>query len=1368
MSTGSLIGGVIGAVIGFYAGGNVAAGWAIGSAVGGAVDPERIDGPRLNDRSVQVSTQGVSIPIIYGGIAGAGNVIDSTDLRESDVEGGKGGPTVTTHTYSVTCAILIGEPPRGQTIKGVRRIWADAKLVYDAGTTASGSTQAASVIFASYFTFYGGSETQLPDPTLEAVHGVGNVCAYRGCAYIVFNDLPLQDYGNRLPQFRFETSESADEEVTPLGDIYEPLRVGPWTMTDNGPAHGIGDTLYTTAGGVTLSDTNFGTVAAQNAITGNLGANGSGSYSVNYLSYTTPQNNVCAAFGVGATLAPDPEYIQYALAAVRLADVVVIDNGTGAVEEGIPWCGNLHVYGATPADGVTYWTDDSRVVGGYLTRLNGSDPEFGVLNNCVNYPGTVAVKGNFITSISGVRVPAIPANSLGCMPGDPCVAQVPTQVPGQPSFCINCDGEITPRVSVTWAKVSGTYKQLAAIEYRSGALYQNGLGPVLLPSDPNYSDSAFWESQRDQAVLAGTMRSDLSYPVTVSEVAKGTRGSVTSIQAEEATTTLDAIVSDLCVRSGMAPSLFNVTALAGIQVQGYAVSRQMPARAAIEPLQQTFWWDFVESERKLKAVLRGAAPAITIGLDDLGATEGEDMPLAVVPNRGQEAELPATVEVSYSSRASGYETSTQRARRTTTGSKQTVNIEVAVVMSDQRAADVADVLMYTDWTSRTSREWSTTRKFTKYEPTDIWQIDDGEFVYRVRAIDKSEEGPVIKWKGVDDKPAAYSPSATPAGSGTGVGGVRYDGPMKLELIDCPIVADGNDDAGHYAAAAGYRPSWAGGSAFQSRDAGATFDFVRKMTIKATMGYATSALGAWAGGNQIDEQSSVTIRMHSGTLQTINQNALLNGANLAILGKELFQFKRAELLAPGVYLLTGLLRGRKGTEQHTDSHDINDRFVLFSTSSVYRLPGELAELGASQIWKGVTTGQTLDDATPVDFINTGAGLKPLAPAHLHAIPLANGQRLVRCTRRTRIGGIWRDGVDVPLGEAGEGYQFDLVNTAGDVVATSGTVSSPEWKASGALSQSYLLGRVGLDVRLVGTVLAALREPASPTAGAVDTFNPASGVVLDGQPFGEQGTQLADDGAFMFAAAINGSLPSHVFRFDAASLAAPTHTYTGTLAADCQGVAFDGTFLWISESFSSRVRKLVAADLSVISTFAVSGGPARLFRVGASLWACCSGGADVAEISTATGAVTQRIAIGSIPLDVVASGGFIFVQTGTAIRSYAVSTAALVQSEAIGAFSNVRPQHLTLFDGYAIGVDLGTSELVYLSASTGEYVKRVFVDKLLGVSGSDGTRLFIKVSAPPLGVGTETRAFTQGDFTAFKVRAYQLSSTVGRGFAAELEL
>ena len=69
----------------------------------------------------------------------------------------------------------------------IGRIWADGQAVDQSGLT---------------FRLHEGSEEQLPDPLIAAIEG--EAPAYRGTAYVVFENLDLTPYGNRIPQFNFE------------------------------------------------------------------------------------------------------------------------------------------------------------------------------------------------------------------------------------------------------------------------------------------------------------------------------------------------------------------------------------------------------------------------------------------------------------------------------------------------------------------------------------------------------------------------------------------------------------------------------------------------------------------------------------------------------------------------------------------------------------------------------------------------------------------------------------------------------------------------------------------------------------------------------------------------------------------------------------------------------------------------------------------------------------------------------------------------------------------------------------------------------------------------------------------------------------
>lgn len=181
-AVGTAIGGPVGGAIGSL----------IGSQLDGAVfgrgDRE---GPRLQELAVTTSSYGMPIPRHFGTMRAAGSIIWATDLVESsDESGGKGQPTVTTYSYSISFAVALASRP----IASIGRIWADGNLLRGgAGDLKVGGN----------FRLYTGEGDQQPDPLIAADKGA--LCpAFRGMAYCVFEDLQLADFGNRIPALTFE------------------------------------------------------------------------------------------------------------------------------------------------------------------------------------------------------------------------------------------------------------------------------------------------------------------------------------------------------------------------------------------------------------------------------------------------------------------------------------------------------------------------------------------------------------------------------------------------------------------------------------------------------------------------------------------------------------------------------------------------------------------------------------------------------------------------------------------------------------------------------------------------------------------------------------------------------------------------------------------------------------------------------------------------------------------------------------------------------------------------------------------------------------------------------------------------------------
>jgi hypothetical protein len=197
---GAAVGGAI--VPGFGAALGAAAGRFIGGQIDNAVfgsGTRNREGPRLADLHLQASSEGASIPAVYGRVRLSGQMIWAAQFKEHvnvaggtpAGAGGKGGgagrasTTQTVYTYSLSFAVGLCE----------------GEAARIAGAWANG----APLDLSQYaWRFHDGAEDQAADPLIEAIEGAANAPAYRGLSYVVFEDFPLEAFGNTPPQLSFE------------------------------------------------------------------------------------------------------------------------------------------------------------------------------------------------------------------------------------------------------------------------------------------------------------------------------------------------------------------------------------------------------------------------------------------------------------------------------------------------------------------------------------------------------------------------------------------------------------------------------------------------------------------------------------------------------------------------------------------------------------------------------------------------------------------------------------------------------------------------------------------------------------------------------------------------------------------------------------------------------------------------------------------------------------------------------------------------------------------------------------------------------------------------------------------------------------
>jgi len=201
----SAVGASLGGAIGGSALGLSSAviGRAVGATFGRMID-QRIMGQgsdvvpsgRIDKFHLSHAGEGEAIARSFGRVRLGGQVVwASRFLETANTTGGSGKGTAhsrptKSYAYSVSLALALSEGK----VTRIGRIWADGQEVAKSDFN---------------MRFYPGDEVQMPDPKVEAVEGAGMAPAFRGVSYVVFEDLDLGQFGNRIPQFSFEVFRRA-------------------------------------------------------------------------------------------------------------------------------------------------------------------------------------------------------------------------------------------------------------------------------------------------------------------------------------------------------------------------------------------------------------------------------------------------------------------------------------------------------------------------------------------------------------------------------------------------------------------------------------------------------------------------------------------------------------------------------------------------------------------------------------------------------------------------------------------------------------------------------------------------------------------------------------------------------------------------------------------------------------------------------------------------------------------------------------------------------------------------------------------------------------------------------------------------------
>lgn len=393
-------------------------------------------------------------------------------------------------------------------------------------------------------------------------------------------------------------------------------------------------------------------------------------------------------------------------------------------------------------------------------------------------------------------------------------------------------------------------------------------------------------------------------------------------------TLVDSITA-LCVRAGLSPTQFDVSGVAGITlpVRALVVSQVSSIRTVLDMMASVYFFDIVLSD-KLYFRARGGSSVASLAYEDLGVVAaGSDLPDPLPLTQASELEVPAQVALTYNNVDADYQTDTQYSDRLLSGQESTSAVQVPMGFTASEAKQIVDKMLADQaWRLRTTI--SLGLAYTALEPTDVvTATSDNGSQYRLRLVKRTEADGVLTFEGVIDDATVLTQAGI---TSTGIAGQSTVADLPattLELLDIPMLSDSENLSGFYVAVTGANELWSLAALYESVD-GTTYALNTTITDQAAIGTCTTTLGDWTGGNIFDDLNSVTVNV--GAIQQLSSYSrdvvLAGGAPGYLVGSEIIFALNATLVSPGVYTLTGLLRGRRGTDWASTGHVAAERFV----------------------------------------------------------------------------------------------------------------------------------------------------------------------------------------------------------------------------------------------------------------------------------------------------------------------------------------------------------------------------------------------------------------------------------------------------------
>lgn len=516
------------------------------------------------------------------------------------------------------------------------------------------------------------------------------------------------------------------------------------------------------------------------------------------------------------------------------------------------------------------------------------------------------------------------------------------------------------------------------------------------------------------------------------------------------------IIQDICDKIGFEPYQVDVTELKDEEIAGFIIERPTPAMSVVQQLSDIFFFDFFESDNKLKFVSRGRdpltyTPDVQIPQYKLGTVEeiggGREF---LKETRNQEIDIPQTVSFTFIDADNDYNTNTAHVRRPRSPlqnvhTREKLDVNVPIVLKPNEAKSIAHRLLYGLWSERITYDFHLSWEYLALDPTDVAEItlDDG-YVFSARLAETDLGANYeIAMSGISHLNGTYSAEVkgAPAG-GVIITNKTYPPSVRAVALDIPYLSpidvDNSVQPEVYYGVAALGPDF--------RSAGLAYNVVNG--DEGGLGGVISDLpwGTIVGMvptppnnnhlitdtvNEIILSPAFDFSLNDGMYEweSVDPVNWPNESNIIVIGKEIIKFRDVVENPDGTVTISHLIRGCRGTDPECYNHDPGEQWYIATTIGLNDKVHALSDLNKT-ISYSVQSGSFTSIGFATQFTLEGRSLFPWAPCAFKRNDIS-GDSTITWERRTRIGGELKDGSGtIPLAEDSEEYQVFILDSQYD--------------------------------------------------------------------------------------------------------------------------------------------------------------------------------------------------------------------------------------------------------------------------------------------------------------------------------------------------